>query len=170
MKRNTSRAVLALALAWTVQAATPAHAAYGFGPRVGFGVEPDQFVVGAQTLLGRSLYIFRFAPSFDLGWGDDVTTYAFNGDFEFQLGVPSTRARFYVGGGVGVTTWDFESSGSDTEVGLDLLGGARLAGRGSMEYTVEARFGVGDIPDFRLMVGVLLGSGESAPAEPAPEP
>jgi hypothetical protein len=169
MKRNTSRAALALALGWMLQAATPAHAAYGFGPRVGFGLQPDQFVVGAQTLLGRSLYIFRFAPSFDLGWGDEVTTYAFNGDFEFQLGVPSTRARFYVGGGVGVTAWDFEASGSDTEVGLNLLGGARLAGRGSMEYTVEARFGVGDIPDFRLLFGVLLGSGEPAPEGTSPQ-
>ena len=170
MKRNTSWAALALALAWTVQAATPARAAIGFGPRVGFGLQPDQFVVGAQTLLGRSLYIFRFAPSFDLGWGDNVTTYAFNGDFEFSLGIPSTRAHFYAGGGVGVTAWDFESSGSDTEVGLDLLGGARMGGRGSMEYTVEARFGIGDVPDFRLLFGVLLGTGEPAPEGTTPEP
>jgi len=167
--RTAHRIVGALALAAALHA-PPAGAqepGLGLGARMGFGIDPDQFVVGVQSLLGRSL-VFRFAPSFDLGLGDDATTYTFNGDFVFHLGVPKSRWRAYVGAGVGVAYWNFEEklglagsqsqpSADDTEIGVNVLGGVRRATEGWMNFNLEARFGLGDLPDFRLLVGVLFG-------------
>ncbi|MBU1712676.1 MAG: hypothetical protein KKD47_06175, partial [Proteobacteria bacterium] len=44
-----------------------------FGLRAGYGTNPDQFVIGAQAVLGRTVGFVRFAPSVDLGFGDDMT-------------------------------------------------------------------------------------------------
>lgn len=131
----------------------------GYGIRAGFGLNPDQFVVGAQTLLGEALRILRFAPSFDFGVGDSQTTYALNGDFTLQLPLPRARSQLYLGAGPALVVWNPDGGGADTEVGLNVLGGVRLATHGRTVYTVEARFGVGDAPDFRLLLGVLFGSG-----------
>lgn len=163
--------LLALGLALAAGSAVPGRATAqevsppppkGYGARVGYGTGPDQFVIGAQALLGERLGFLRFAPSFDLGWGDDVTTYVFNGDLELHLGLPRTRSHFYLGAGVGVGAFDSDVE-TDSGVGLNLSLGTRLATRGRANYNIEGRFGVGELPDFRLLVGMLFGIGTPAP-------
>jgi hypothetical protein len=136
----------------------------GYGIRAGFGLTPDQFVLGLQTLLGEKLRILRFAPSFDFGFGDNQTTYALNADFTLHVPLPSTRSQIYLGAGPALVVWNPDQGGADTEVGLNLIGGTRLATRGRTLYNVEVRFAVGDAPDFRLLLGVLFGSGRPATA------
>ena len=168
--RSSYRDALVFAFAAIVLAAAPAsseeqHASppHGYGLRAGFGLQPDQFVVGLQTLLGHRLKPFRLAPSLDLGFGDDVTTYTLNGDLEIHLRLPHSRSFAYLGGGLGITHWDFQVVDPDTDLGLNLYAGTRLSTRGRMNYNIEARLGVGDVPEFRLFMGLLLGSG--APPE-----
>lgn len=131
----------------------------GYGIRAGGGFTPDQFVVGAQFLLGEKLRVLRLAPSFDLGFGDNVTTYIANVDFLLHSSLPGSRSQIYLGLGPALVVWDHKDTGADTEVGLSFVGGTRLATSGRTNYNVEARFGVGDAPDFRILLGIMFGSG-----------
>lgn len=167
MSRTTPRVILVMSLAaaavfWVCAAGAAEREEgppNGYGLRLGYGGGPQQFVVGAQALLGKRLKYLRFAPSFDAGWGDDVATYVLNLDLGLHVPVPETRSHLYAGAGLGIASWHPRGGGSDTEVGLNLLAGVRLGTKGRMNYTVETRFGVSDVPDFRLLFGVLLGSG-----------
>jgi hypothetical protein len=134
----------------------------GYGLRLGYGSGPEQFVAGAQALLGQEFKYLRLAPSFDVGWGDDMTTYVLNGDLEVHLGIPNTRSYLYGGAGAGLAVWDRDDADTDTEIGLNLLAGARLSTHGRTNFNLEARFGISDVPDFRILAGVLFGSGEPA--------
>jgi hypothetical protein len=121
-----------------------------FGLRVGFGLDPDQFVAGAQVALGKKLGIARIVPSVDVGLGNSLTTIAFNGDALFRLNVEDASFGFYGGAGAGLVYADVESGGSSSwNLGLNLIAGARVPFKKLPPTSFEARFGVGDIPDFR---------------------
>lgn len=136
----------------------------GYGIRTGFGLDPDQYVAGVQALLGERFGILRFAPSADAGFGDDQSTYAFNADFTVPLPLPGSRSRLYAGAGPALVVWDPKDGGADTEIGFNLLAGTRMATHGRTMYNVEVRAGLGDAPDFRVLLGVLFGSGRPAAA------
>jgi hypothetical protein len=103
--------------------------------------------------------LFRFTPSFDAGFGDDQTVYGFNGDLILPLYSPaSSMLGFYVGGGPTISILDIDGGGNDTELGLSAIGGTRFAAGSRSAYTLEARFGVGDVPDFRILFGILFGA------------
>lgn len=130
----------------------------GFGARAGFGIEPDQFVIGAQALTGGILRFGVAAPSVDFGFGDDVTTIAANGDVILPLvSPPGSNTSFYVLAGPTLAYIDPERFDSDLEIGLTLGGGIQLPFGSTDSYNLEARFGLGDIPEFRLMFGILFG-------------
>lgn len=135
----------------------------GFGIRSGLGLDPDQWVVGAQALLGKHLGVLRFAPSFDAGFGDDVTTLALNLDLLADVDFPGSRSEFYAGAGPTMVHWAPSGGEGDLEVGLSLVGGVRLPTSGTTQYNLETRFGLSDTPDFRILVGILFGSGQPSP-------
>ncbi|MBN1211378.1 MAG: hypothetical protein JXA92_02265 [candidate division Zixibacteria bacterium] len=128
-----------------------------FGVRAGYGSEPDQFVIGGRALMGNFLKITRFAPGFDYGTGDNITTYTFNGDVLLLLKLPNSSLALYAAGGPTVTYWDADKGGSDTEVGATIAGGLRLPMGKAGFYELEARFGIGDVPEFKLMFGIMFG-------------
>lgn len=152
----TFSVAIAIAPAWADE-----DGGRGFGVRLGLGLDPDQFVVGAQTDLGPIFSIARLTPSADLGVGNDVTTFAFNGDIIFRFFLPGSDVSFYGGGGPTLVYWDADAIDGDLEVGLSLVGGARLPMGGAHLYNLEARLGISDVPDFRLLLGILLGAGKS---------
>lgn len=127
-----------------------------FGLRGGFGINPDQGVVGAQAELGR-VSIARFAPSVDFGFGDNVTTIALNGDVRVHVSPPRTASAIYLGGGPTLLLIDPKYGDSDTEIGLSLAAGLKVPMGANNAYTLEGRLGLGDIPDFRLAIGILFG-------------
>ncbi len=130
----------------------------GAGIRAGFGLDPDQAVIGIQAVTARVLKIFRFAPSVDFGFGDNVTTYTINGDLLLRLfSPPKTSAQFYVKAGPTITVWDSEFAGSDTEIGVTTGAGVRLPFGRSNYYNLELRYGFGDTPEVRLLFGALFG-------------
>lgn len=119
------------------------------GLRAGFSLEPDQFVLGGQVALGKKLGIARIVPSVDVGFGNEITTIAFNADAQFRLNVEDSKVALYLGAGPTVLYYDPEGGNSAWELGLSLLAGIRLPLGGFPPTSFEARFGVGDIPDFK---------------------
>jgi hypothetical protein len=134
--------------------------AAGFGVRAGLGVDPDQAVVGLQgQLSGKKLKAFRLAPSVDFGFGDNVTTICGNLDLLLLIRPPDSNGALYAGVGPTIAVWDFDNRDSDTEIGLSLLGGARFGMGKKNVYNAEVRFGVGDIPEIRVLFGIMFGAG-----------
>lgn len=138
--------------------AQSASATSAFGVRGGLGIDPDQGVIGLQSQFGdRKFKILRLAPSVDFGFGDNVTTVCGNLDLLAILSPPGSGGGFYLGGGPTLAWSDFEDIESETEIGLSVVGGVRFALGDKNAYTAEVRFGVDDIPEIRILVGILFG-------------
>ena len=153
MKKSLAGILLAFGFLTLVPAA-PKAAPVGpaLGIRAGFSRNPDQFVIGAQAELG-SLGLATIAPSIDLGLGDGSDVTAANLDLRWYLfPLPQTGIQFYAAAG---PTAVFANSQS--EIGLSLTAGAKIPMKGTGRYNVEARFGIGDIPDLKVMLGILFG-------------
>ena len=116
-------------------------------------------VAGVQADVGRFGTLFRVLPSFDAGFGDDQSVYSINGDIVLPLYSPAESALgFYLGGGPTILILDFDNTDSDTELGLSVIGGSRFAAGSRNAYTIEARFGIGDVPEIRVLFGILFGA------------
>lgn len=129
-----------------------------YGLRGGYSSNPDQFVIGLQSIMGKTLGFARFAPSIDVGFGDNQTTLLLNGDLRIiSLSPPSSNSSFYAGFGPNLAWFKFKNIDSDTEVGLSLFGGLTLPMGRSNRYNLEARYGIGDMPDFKILLGIYFG-------------
>ena len=127
------------------------------GPRAGYDLDSDKFVVGGEAEFGRVLQQFRFAPSVDLEFGNNTIT-ALNADFRLYLfNLPETGLRFYGSAGPTLLFASPEQGDSQTEIGLSLVAGMRIPMKGANRYNLETRFGFGNIPDLKLMFAVLFG-------------
>jgi hypothetical protein len=127
-----------------------------WGPQAGISISPTQFVFGlhAVTPIGRRV---DFVPSVDFGVGDEAFTIAGNGDIHINV-APDNSLRPYVGGGITIYNINPNADGVDgtTEVGGMLLGGIWLNRGGGTSYYLEARLGLGDVPDFKALIGLNL--------------
>ena len=149
----TSKALLALLLGSAIALhATTASARDRLGLHAGLGRGPDQFVAGGQAELGPVLGSASFAPSLDVGIGGNSTVTVINGDLRwYLLPLPETGIRFYGQAGPAIVI------SPDTELGLSLGVGADIPMKNRRRYHVEARFGLGDVPDLKIVLGVLFG-------------
>lgn len=135
----------------------PAGAVVSFGPRAGYDFDTEKMIVGAEAELPKTFQNFRFAPSIDFELGDNPIT-AINGDFRMYLfHLPETGLHFY--GSAGPTLMLYSSSGGDsgTEIGLSLVAGMKIPMKGPSRYNFELRFGIGDIPELKMTLGILFG-------------
>ncbi|GAB4317871.1 MAG: hypothetical protein Kow0074_06730 [Candidatus Zixiibacteriota bacterium] len=133
-------------------------AAIGFGPRGGYSFDPDQLVLGLQAELFPVMVVFDFVPSIDIGFGDDLTVTTINGDLQYNFpSLPSTNVSIFVLGGPTIARINPDNGQSNTEVGLSLGGGLRVPLTGPASYYGEVRFGFGDVPDLKAMVGIVFG-------------
>jgi hypothetical protein len=152
-------ALVAFALALLAAPAIPqaAHAGpFGFGPRVGLSTGPDQLILGVGLVrpLGSRLEI---APSLDFGFPDNGSTISLNGDVRYTVN-PESGLKPYVGAGLTWFSFNPDADNVDTsdEVGANLLGGIWLNKDHWPEFNLEARLGLGDVPDFEVMLGFSL--------------
>jgi hypothetical protein len=149
---------LALLLAVTVLAfASPARAGeLLWGPQAGLSINPTQVVFGFHVVAPLAQSV-DFVPSIDLGVGDGAFTIAANGDVHVNI-APESSLRPYVGGGVTIYNVNPNADGADgsTEVGGMLLGGIWLNRDGATSYYLEGRIGLGDVPDFKAVIGLNL--------------
>ena len=130
---------------------------YGLGVRAGWSSGPSEFIIGAQGEFGRVLQTARFVPSVDFTLGDNKVT-AINADFRWYL-FPLPETGMYIYGAAGPTLI-LASAGkgnTNSDVGLSLTAGLKIPMKGSNRYNLEARFGFGDVPDFKLIFAVLFG-------------
>lgn|SRR5690348_145433 len=127
-----------------------------WGPQAGLSINPTQVVFGFHlvTPLAKSVDL---VPSVDLGVGDGAFTIAANGDVHVNVS-PESALRPYVGAGVTLYNVNPNESGVDgsTEVGGMLLGGIWLNHDGATSYFLEGRIGLGDVPDFKAVIGLNL--------------
>lgn len=128
-----------------------AFAQGGPGLRVGLGLDPDLFLVGAHLESDPLVDRLRFRPNLELGVGDDLTLIAINAEFAYWF--PGRRAwSLYAGGGPAVNIYrvgDRRGGGSDTEPGFNVLIG--LSHRDGL-FT-EFKIGAMDSPELRLTLG-----------------
>ncbi|HZN82428.1 MAG TPA: hypothetical protein VFC01_22525 [Mycobacterium sp.] len=142
-------------------AAAPAHAAAvvgGAGPRVGFSIDPDQIVFGGQLIIGEVAPQLTFDPSLEFGFGDHYTVIAANFDLHYHFAIQNSAWRPYAGGGIGLNFIEFDSNdpfvdNSNTEVGGNVVIGAGVPTQGGNRFFGEMKFGLGDIPTLKMLVG-----------------
>lgn len=129
----------------------------GIGPRVGLSLDPDQIVFGGQAIIGEIAPQLTFDPSLEFGFGDHVTVIAANFDVHYHFDLQDTQWRPYAGGGIGLNFIEFDTgpfdSGSDTEVGGNLIVGAGVPTQAGNRFFGELRLGLGDIPTLKLIAG-----------------
>ncbi|HXV64272.1 MAG TPA: hypothetical protein VEK15_26470 [Vicinamibacteria bacterium] len=125
-----------------------------YGLRGGINVNPDQFNFGAHIDAGRLGPRIRLQPSFELGLGNGVTLAAANIDVHYLFAARAVRP--YAGGGLGVNFIDVTSgvgraNGLDVAPVLNLVGGVEWGV--PRRYLLEARLGLGDTPELKLVAG-----------------
>jgi hypothetical protein len=125
-------------------AATPAFAGLGF--HVGGSIDPDDFLFGVRFESHPIEEYFTIVPNAEVGFGD-VTMLAGNLDGHFNFNT-SSEYKPYVGAGFTVNWFDFDG-GSDTEVGGSILGGVHF----NEKWFGEIKIGLGDVPDWKFIVG-----------------
>jgi len=143
-------AFLLLALLSLSASAGHAQRTPALGPRGGVSRSPDQAYLGVQGEFGPVFEGAHLAPSLDFGLGDhDVKI--LNADLRWYLiHLPETGLRFYGAAGPGLLL------SPDTELGLNLTVGLLIPMKAHRRYNLEARFGLGDIPDLKLGLSVLF--------------
>ena len=129
----------------------------GIGPRVGFSTSPDQIVFGGQAIIGEIAPQITFDPNLEFGFGDHQTVIAANFDMHYPFDLEGTAWRPYAGAGIGLNFIEFDNgpfaNESDTEVGGNLIAGAGIPTQSGNRFFGEMKFGLGDIPTLKLLVG-----------------
>jgi len=142
MKRLTLLVLTAMLIAGTAQAAQ-------YGMRAGMSLSPDQFVVGGQADLGTGIGATRLVPNVELGFGNDLTMVALNGDLIYDF----AETAWSLGGELGLNIADHSNGGSSTDLGLSVLGNYRLGLASGKTLVLEAKLGLVDSADFKFTVG-----------------
>ncbi len=148
-------------IATLLMAATPALAQADWGLRGGLTIDPDQVHVGAHVNAGEIFNDGYFLPNVEVGFGDHGTLIALNPELVYRFD-RRARARwgFYIGGGLGINIYDWDDGprgyrdDTDTELGLNILGGMSRARRGGGDLFLELKLGVADSPEAKVTVGL----------------
>ena len=114
----------------------------------------NQFHFGGHLKLGDVFPNVALTPGLEVGFGDDVTVLAVNGDLAYRVTELSEYPWGpYVGGSLSFIYVDADPFGSDTDLGLSLLGGTTYDLDGGNELLAEIRLGIMDAPGFKLTFG-----------------
>jgi hypothetical protein len=173
--------ILALGLLLLPAAASASVGFRGWGPRIGFTLDPDQIHFGAHVHMGEFTRNLRFQPNLELGLGDDLTLFAINFETAYHFETNWTAWRPYAGGGLGINIWDVDHdpaivekrshaarsprllktaahrhADSDTELGVNLLAGIERSLAGGDRFLFEFKLGLSNSPDIKLAVGWIF--------------
>lgn len=133
--------------------------AESLGIRGGLTQDPDQFHFGGHFNAGEAFSDVYFVPNLEVGLGDNMTLLAFQGDLLLDLNVgPGSSWLPYVGGGLGIYYWDRDAGpgddASDTEIGLNAVGGLKKGLSSGNQFLLELRLGLVDAPDLKVTAGL----------------
>ena len=133
-----------------------ARADVATGLRGGISVNPDQFLFGGQlefAPIAKQLYV---VPSGEAGFGDDLFTLSFNGDLQYRFRAHSD-VKPYAGGGLALYFVDSDFGGSDTQLGVNILGGIYFGRNSRKPMFIDAKLGISDeVPDWKFVFGVTF--------------
>jgi hypothetical protein len=146
----------ALAAAVLVCFAVPGLADTSVGLHGGFSSGPDQFIIGPHLNLSPIADNLYIVPGAEVGFGDDVTTIAFNGDLQYRFEVHDSKVRPYAGGGLGLIWFDPDGpADSDTNLGVHILGGIFFGQLNGQPMFVDVKAGLTDeVPDWKFQFGI----------------
>jgi hypothetical protein len=148
--------LIALAAVSSLTWASLASANTSGGLRAGFSSGPDQFVVGGQLELSPVADNVYIIPSGEVGFGDHLTSLAFNGDVQYRFVVHRSKVRPYAGGGLSVYYVNLDNGGgSDTHLGANILGGIYFNEHKRNPMFVDVKAGLTDeVPDWKFVYGI----------------
>lgn len=141
--------------------AAPVRAQSAFVPYVGYNIEDEDFILGLAFRLGlpiQSQVGLSLQPGVEYQFAgiDDLTVAQFNADVLAHFR-SSPSITPYAGAGIGIL---YLSAGdeSETEFGLNLLGGVEFSDTAAGRPFVQGRFSTrGDADDaFTLMGGTVF--------------
>ncbi len=152
MKRILLTSLVVCLLAGTATAGSAV-----FGARAGLTLSPDQIHVGGHVDLGQVTPSIRIVPNVELGFGDNLTFIAINGDVLYDF----ANTPWSVGGELGINTTNFDTpdipgvdiDSSATDVGLSALGNYRLVLSSGKTLILEAKLGLTNSPDVKFTLG-----------------
>lgn len=129
----------------------------GWGPRVGMSIDPDQVHFGAHLDFGQFARHVRFQPNIEMGFGDNVRLIAFNAEAAYRFSSNWDAWAPYLGGGVGANNrrvdFDHGPDDSETDLGLNVLGGIEKGLSNGDRFFIEAKASLNDVPDLKATVG-----------------
>ncbi|MCZ6670791.1 MAG: hypothetical protein O6947_07160 [Acidobacteria bacterium] len=129
----------------------------GFGFRVGISEGPDQGYGGIHWDFGTPNSSLRIRPNIEIGFGDDTTLLAFNGEVDWYFRKQGDWFP-YAGGAVALNFIERDdlppqADDTNTEVGFYAVGGIETLLMNNRKFLVEVKIGFDDSPDFKLGVG-----------------
>lgn len=134
--RSARTLILILTVA-AAGAATDARAQASFGARIGVWADPTDPFVGAEALVPlRPLWTLD--PNLEVVFGDHTTTGALSVDALYRLERTSS-ATYWIGAGPSFLVTDLRHGGTDTDLGLNLLVRAELAGSRPYSPYIEGK-------------------------------
>jgi hypothetical protein len=128
----------------------------GWGPRVGLSLNPDQIHFGAHIDFGNFAEHIRFQPNVELGFGDDVKLFTINAEAAYRFSSRWDVWTPYLGGGIGANIKSYDVLGhnhSDTDLGVNLLGGIEKGLSNGDRFFIEGKFSLNDVPDAKITIG-----------------
>lgn len=149
---------LAVAAAASMLLAAPSSAQVHFGPQVSLADDVD-VGLGGRVVAGVPHYRgLEFAGTFDVFFpGGDLDYFEVNGNLLYNFEIQgSTSVRPYAGGGLNLARIDHPTTGGDTELGLNLAGGAKFTTDGPLTPYLELRAEISGGEQIVLTVGALF--------------
>ncbi len=158
--RVIAAAALTLAIALPVQG----HAQWTLNPHGGYDLDLEEFLIGASvefSIPGAAIsgVPLKFAPGFDYYPGLDGASF-FVMDFDAHYPFSAKGMTPYIGGGMYISRMSVDlptfGSVSDTNVGLNLKGGASFGTSSKVRPFTEASLRMGNSSTFILKGGLSI--------------
>ncbi len=151
------RAILVMAILLMATGAGEARAqGFRWGPELSLADDAD-FGIGARMEFDFTGSRLSLLANGDIFFpGNDITWIELNANLVYNFDVASApTVTPYAGGGLNIRYADVGSGGSDTDPGLNLLGGVRFDA-GSISPFVEAKFEIEGGDQFVVTGGILF--------------
>lgn len=148
-----------------------AQTAVQLGPRITLDVGDisdafgGDFAIGADVRINPASLPVKGSGAFDFYFAEeDITVFTIDLNVLYPFGIDNEVFTPYAGGGIGITRVSIDVdtgfgtfSGDDTDVGLNLVGGAEFNLESSLTPFVQGQFTVGgDADRFGITGGVLF--------------
>lgn len=163
--RALSLALVAAAVPVAVSAQTAAARPFNLGAQANFETEGSNFGIGVryENSLNRLVQNLplRAAASFDYFFIDNVTYFEINANVLYSFTMANSPVTPYAGGGLNYARMSVDfgppiGSQSNSDVGLNLVGGVQFRSMGSLKPFVEGRFELGGGENFIITAGLLF--------------